>query len=167
MLWLRIVSAIIGIPLLLLIINVGGLWLALALFILIFIGTLEFIQMAKKQGFKLLIIPLSLGELYFILGTLFNSSYWFSIGLAISLFLMFSLLIIKFPEIKISDIAVNLFTLVYIGWSLTHILLISNLPKGNYLLLFLFSVIWATDTGAYFSGRFLGSFSNFCSSSII
>ena len=45
--------------------------------------------------------------------------------------------------------------LIYVGWTLNHLILLRNLDQGFWLVLFLFLIIWSSDTGAYFSGRFL------------
>ncbi|MDK2824131.1 MAG: phosphatidate cytidylyltransferase [Clostridia bacterium] len=156
MLWLRIISAIIGIPLWLGIIYKGGLWLAVATSVLIIIGTYEFKVMLAKKNIKVLLVPVIIGELLFIYGSLNNWSYWFSFGMGISLLIILVLTIIKYPNLKLEDIAINIFMLIYIGWSLTHIVLLRNIFMGNLILIYLFAIIWSTDTGAYFAGRFFG-----------
>ena len=44
-----------------------------------------------------------------------------------------------------------------IPWSLAHLINIRDLqPNGEYLTLFMIVTVWICDTGAYFTGRFLG-----------
>ncbi len=52
----------------------------------------------------------------------------------------------------------NTFTGVFlIPWSLAHLINIRDIANyGEYLTLFMIVTVWVSDTGAYFSGRFLG-----------
>ena len=52
----------------------------------------------------------------------------------------------------------NTFTGIFlIPWSLAHLINIRDLsPYGEYLTLFMIVTVWICDTGAYFTGRFLG-----------
>ena len=44
-----------------------------------------------------------------------------------------------------------------IPWSLAHLINLRDIPTyGEYLTLFMIITVWVSDTGAYFSGRFLG-----------
>ena len=54
--------------------------------------------------------------------------------------------------------ACNTFMGVFlIPWSLAHLINIRDIPTyGEYLTLFMMITVWVSDTGAYFSGRFLG-----------
>ena len=52
----------------------------------------------------------------------------------------------------------NTFTGVFlIPWSLAHLINIREIAHyGEYLTFFMFITVWVSDTGAYFTGRFLG-----------
>lgn len=52
----------------------------------------------------------------------------------------------------------NTFTGVFlIPWSLAHLINLRDIPQyGEYLTLFMIITVWVSDTGAYFSGRFFG-----------
>ncbi|KJS87485.1 MAG: hypothetical protein JM58_03865 [Peptococcaceae bacterium BICA1-8] len=156
MLWLRIISALIGIPLWVFIISIGESWLALAVLFLIIIGTFEFKAMLKIRGNKILLVPIILGELVLIWGAWSQSANWFNYGLGLSFFIILFYSVFKYPKINLEDISANIFILIYVGWSLTHIVLLRNTFNGALVLVYLFLVIWSTDTGAYFAGRFFG-----------
>lgn len=156
MLWLRILSALIGIPLLLLIIILGDFWLLLLVSVIVIIGTFEFINMLKIKGFKIILAPVLIGELILILGAWQNSPYWSELGIGLSFVLILLIMLQNYPNIRIEDVSVNLFILIYIGWSLSHLVLLRTLDNGIYLVIYLFVVIWSTDTGAYFAGRLWG-----------
>ena len=56
------------------------------------------------------------------------------------------------------DRVCNTFTGVFlIPWSLAHLINIRDIAQyGEYLTYFMFITVWVSDTGAYFTGRFLG-----------
>ncbi|HEY4486098.1 MAG TPA: phosphatidate cytidylyltransferase, partial [Nitrospiria bacterium] len=56
----------------------------------------------------------------------------------------------------LTDAAVGLLGVFYVGWFLGHLILLRNNPGGENLVLFLVIVTWAGDTGAYYSGKSLG-----------
>lgn len=156
MLWMRSLSALIGIPLLILIISKGDFWLAALVAAIVIIGTFEFSKILAIKGFKTYLIPVILGELVFILGAWLKSPYWLELGIGLSLLLILLITLINYPHVRIEDISANLFILIYVGWPLSHIILLRALDNGTLLVIFLFIIIWSTDTGAYFAGRFFG-----------
>ncbi|MGH7231459.1 MAG: phosphatidate cytidylyltransferase [Nitrospiraceae bacterium] len=54
------------------------------------------------------------------------------------------------------DSAVVVFGILYIGFSLGHLLLIRALPDAAFLIFFVVLITWAGDTGAYYAGVHLG-----------
>jgi len=56
----------------------------------------------------------------------------------------------------LTDAAVGLLGILYVGWLLGHLILLRNLEQGEYLIFFLFLVTWAGDTGAYYAGKGFG-----------
>lgn len=56
----------------------------------------------------------------------------------------------------ISNIGITLFGIFYIGFLLTYISQIRNLPNGKRWALFLILTVWAGDISAYLSGSLLG-----------
>lgn len=54
------------------------------------------------------------------------------------------------------DVSVLIFGMLYIGFTLGHLLLIRALPDGIFLLFFVILVTWAGDTGAYYAGVSMG-----------
>jgi phosphatidate cytidylyltransferase len=54
------------------------------------------------------------------------------------------------------DVSVLIFGMLYIGFTLGHLLLIRALPDGIFLIFFVLLVTWAGDTGAYYAGVSMG-----------
>ena len=153
---LRIGSAVVGIPLFILFLYLGNIYLLGFISVLIILGTLEFKALASKICTEIRIVPVVLGEIVFILGIFFNWSNWLSLGIGVTFFSSILIMIKSYPKIKTSSIALNLLNLIYVGWTLVHILFIRNLSGGFLFLILLFIIIWTTDTGAYFIGSYFG-----------
>ncbi|SMB94014.1 phosphatidate cytidylyltransferase [Desulfonispora thiosulfatigenes DSM 11270] len=153
---IRIGSALIGIPVFIMFLYLGNIYLAGFIFALIILGSFEFKRLIGNSCNTLDISSVLIGELIFILGILYNWQNWLSLGIGVTFLSSLLIMLKNYPKVKINVISLNLLNLLYVGWTLVHILLIRNLHQGFLLLLLLFIIIWATDTGAYFTGRFLG-----------
>ncbi len=163
MLKYRVLSAVIGIPLLALIFNFGGIpFLALNLAVVI-IGINEYFDLIKAKidvGEKKTAI---LGGIILISSIHFRQS-WLRVYLILTAFMIFIFLKRIFKskiEGAILNTAVTYFSFFYIAGLFSHLLLLSRLDFGsnlhNQLVLWLpLLATWATDTGAYFSGLNLG-----------
>lgn len=61
------------------------------------------------------------------------------------------------PERNPAALTANVFGVAYVGWLSAHVLLIHALPEvGRGLTLALFAAVIATDTAAYFVGKYMG-----------
>lgn len=62
------------------------------------------------------------------------------------------------PRASIADIATSWFAVIYLGFLPCHLILVRNFPEpyGFQFSVLLNTCIWATDTFAYFGGKFLG-----------
>lgn len=87
------------------------------------------------------------------------------IGIVISLVVIFLLLLgilkkeVVFFISKNSILAI-IFGIFYIGFFLSHLILIRALPQGSLLLLYLFSVVWFADGGGWLIGKHFGKHRN-------
>jgi phosphatidate cytidylyltransferase len=59
-------------------------------------------------------------------------------------------------EYRFKDTSIALFGVLYIGLTLSSLVVTRTLPEGEFLILFVALVTWAGDTGAYYSGRLWG-----------
>lgn len=152
--FVRVVSALIGIPLLIFVITKGNLILIFSVLIVSLIGLKEFYDSFNKIE----IYPLK------------KISYIFTVTLFLVLLCnKQDLLQLNFYLITILLLITNLFskknyliasgiTLLgyfYVPFSLLHIVLLSY--NFNVLVWLVFIIAWSTDTFAYFSGYFFGS----------
>jgi len=66
-------------------------------------------------------------------------------------------LLVKMPlQQSLKEGAITMTGLLYIGLTLSYLVMIRLLPQGEWFLLFLLLVTWAADTGAYYVGRRFG-----------
>lgn len=156
MLLKRIISAIIGIPLVIYIITSGGYLFLTVVGLVIFLGMREYYQMMNHAGFY---PECKLG--YVISLLLFLSFIMIEgkfVHFTLTFVIIISLLIpiFQYRNHTFIDGIVTLFGTLYIGWLLGHIVLMNDLSQGAcYILLSLF-VTWLIDSGAYFTGSYLG-----------
>ncbi|QNB45735.1 phosphatidate cytidylyltransferase [Thermanaerosceptrum fracticalcis] len=155
MLWQRIVTAVMGIPALLYIVYLGDIYLTLVITFLTLLGIYEYGNIVRKAGWQLLTIPLWLGGCLFPLATLFKKDI---ASFLIFIFFMFCFMyyLYSFPKSSPSDLAITLLGVLYVSWTFTHLILLRQLNYGFWLVLFVFIIIWSTDTGAYFTGVYFG-----------
>jgi phosphatidate cytidylyltransferase len=95
------------------------------------------------------------------LANLFASVYWQGASLEM-LFcgavvaLIAPLITRKHLQHHLIDSAVTLFGVIYIGVALCYLILVRSFSQGEFLVLFILLVTWATDTGAYYVGKMFG-----------
>jgi phosphatidate cytidylyltransferase len=157
----RVISALVGIPLLILLIYEGG-YFFLVPVILFTLGALyELRSMLLRMNLR----PPSL--IYFANGVFYPALIFFLpeaglslIGLAgLALFLMLHLITmsVNFPRHTLAETAASWLGSSYIGVLTAYFLLLRHQSAtGFYLFLYVLILTWAYDTGAYFTGITLG-----------
>ncbi|MEL7566359.1 MAG: phosphatidate cytidylyltransferase [Dehalobacterium sp.] len=153
-LWQRIISALVGIPLVILLSYMGGNWFFIAVGIIILLGLYEYGNMVTNRGYGMPKISGYLSGLLIISAAVFPDFAAF--GVFFLIILLHALFIIMgraaFDEMAFSFAGILLF-----AWTLSHLILIrETFPQGFYYILLCFIITWSTDTGAYFCGRFFG-----------
>lgn len=156
MLLYRILSALVGIPVILLSVWYGGLLWSIVVLIIAVMGIFEMYHLWGKLNVhiwlpgSLLGVLLFVGSAYFVKGDLFGGA------ILLILLVLVCYLVAVYPAFTFTDLAATLLTPIYAGWLLTHMVLLRQLPGGfNYVLLVLVAT-WSTDTFAYFVGINLG-----------
>lgn len=153
---LRLAVAAVGIPALIYISYTGGYFLFAFCVLLTGLGGYELTTMFKKKGYKtswvfcialpVLCVVAAYFEypvLYILVLSLFVSS-WF---------------VIKSQSMErfFGDLFSLLLPVFYLGLLSAFIIYLGALPdNGGKLLVYVFLIVWATDTAAYFGGRALG-----------
>jgi phosphatidate cytidylyltransferase len=171
----RVLTALILLPLLILVLLKGG----LALFVLVILvvnglGQWEFLGMFQVQGDKpRRVKALLLGSLLLLSFCTANpSSAVCPPGMSLvlcnpttvlfvlfwCLFVLFLFYLLSYGHIENAshDLAVNILGLLYLPFLLGHLIWLRFLPQGEWWVLWFLLVIFAGDTGAYYTGRTLG-----------
>lgn len=157
----RIVSALLGIPLLILIVYEGK---------LIFLAGVVFFTLAGVYELNKLLLRMNLRVPKAIMygnGVLFpiviyylpRSPQAIVLYAGITCYLMLHLvaMIVSYPRYSVAEIAVSYLGSSYIGILTSYMILVRHLSQaGFYFLLYILVLTWAYDTGAYFTGVFWG-----------
>jgi phosphatidate cytidylyltransferase len=159
---LRLIVAAVGIPSLILICYLNGIFLLVFSILLAGLAGFELASMFRKKGYHVN-VPFSI-----ILPVILILAAYFRLPviniLAISFFLISSIIILRYSskaDIQINellnDFFANLLPVFYIGLLGIFIIYLGAVPdQGGRLLIYVFLIVWAADTAAYFGGKALG-----------
>jgi len=159
--WARTLGWIVVLPIFILSAYFGGIYFLVVVMLMTVIGVLEFYFLAEHTNIKV----------FKVTGTIFSASLplvaFFGDGkvyeIAIILFSLFILAIPIYKRQVLNDLsadihssATTLLGIIYIGWTLSYLILIRNLENGfNYFLYFYFLIL-ANDISSYYAGKFFG-----------
>jgi phosphatidate cytidylyltransferase len=154
MLKTRIISAVIGIPVLLFILYQGGLaWTALFILLAV-IALYEYLDMMKKHGQN----PQFISAYSLLLLMLFRAQatqYFLPVLMAIILLIVLECVLL-YPKFSLEDIALNFLGAFYIGFLFSFALQIQTIEQPFFTILLLLLITWGSDIGGYLFGRFWG-----------
>ncbi len=154
MLKTRIITALVGVPLLLGALYLGGnYWRGLVL-LLASITLLEYTAMMHLQGFKPIVIP-TVGIALVLLFRVQLDQYVAGLFF-VGWLLMILYMVIDYPRFNFIDLALSFFGAFYCGYLFSYALAIPEL-QGAYLnLLLCLLLTWASDIGGYLFGTLWG-----------
>jgi len=148
----RILTGILGVPLLIFLVYSGGLVLKISALLVVLLALREFYCSFHQKN----IFPLSYIGYFFTILIFINTSSGY-INMSFVLITITLLLIFLFTKkVTYTDISITLLGFLYISYLLLYIILTSNLDTGLFVW-FIFIIAWSADTSAYFAGNFLGS----------
>jgi phosphatidate cytidylyltransferase len=154
-LWQRFLSALVGIPLIVLAVWHGGIPLLLLTGLLIVLGIMEITELLTKLGLKPLFWLAAAGGLILIGGTYLYGNGYSGPTITIIVFLHLIATVTFYPRYSLLDGAGTLMGTLYVGL-LSYVYLLRTLPDGWIWLIFMLAGTWACDTAAYFVGKSLG-----------
>ncbi|HBQ29232.1 MAG TPA: phosphatidate cytidylyltransferase [Desulfotomaculum sp.] len=149
----RILSALIGIPLIILVVWLGGFYLLFFTGLVIIIATWEMFKMFTSLNLSPFFWLALIGNLLLLSSAYFKLNPSGIITLLGIVFFVF--LIIFYSKYSLIDSALALTAMLYLSLFI-YFYLLDSLPKGDFWLIFLLLNVWATDTTAYFSGKIFG-----------
>lgn len=153
----RILTAVILIPLVLLLLFKGPFWLiTLVTALVAMLALWEYLGLADSSGAR---TPRTLvvAAVAILFGAAFRRPDLLTPVLSALALLLFIIISFRSPlERVLFDTAASVFGLLYIGLSLITIPLLSAQENGSSLLLLLFLVVWSGDVAALYVGKNLG-----------
>jgi len=161
----RIIVALIGVPLVIFIMYLGGVVFNMTMLIISSIALLEYYKLAEKKGLSNFLFIVVLCSIlpavnYFILSLIFWGEKIDIMYVFLEYFVLFFLMPIYFLFSKgenfISALGVVFTGLCYILLPFFCLILIRELDNGFYWTILTFSTIWVCDSAAYFVGRKFG-----------
>ncbi len=165
---LRVVIAIVGIPLILGAARAGGYWLLALVLALSGIGLWEFYRLAGAKGIKTLQWWGQATAACLLVAFSTGDPRWWGASVALALLLLVRTLFARSIDGSIAAAAVTVAGLFYIPVLLGHLMLLRDIsdplklfpllsdPMGAKLLVLTFALVWISDTGAYLVGMTLG-----------
>jgi phosphatidate cytidylyltransferase len=158
----RIITALWGIPLLVVLILAGPPTFPFPLVVLlvafaVFVGSLEFYRLARLADGQPLTAFGVVCALAFVASAHFDNGYFTAALLASSVLLPLLWLLIAPPREKVLlRWYWTLLGILYVGWMLSHYVALRNMEEGIQWVFLAVLCTFACDTGAYFGGRAWG-----------
>jgi len=154
---LRLITAILGIPLLALIVWAGDPWFTLSTAMVAVFGLAEFYTLVARRWPK---PNLLLGLFWtgiFVIHPFLGNVYTLPLVGSASLVISLPLLFLKLPSrIPVQSWVWTMIGTLAIGWTLSHLIFLRHELYGREWIIFTISTIFATDAGAYFVGKAIG-----------
>lgn len=154
MLKTRIISAVIGIPVILGLLYAGGIYWKALFIILAFAALAEYLQMMRRAHQNPLVIPAILIMLILLFADVLAARLP---GAALfGLLVLAALFVLRYPFYTWSDMALSLFGAAYIGFLMSFALRLAAFPDAFAIAVLCLSITWGSDIGGYVFGRLWG-----------
>jgi len=155
MFWTRFKSALVFVPLLLLISWLGGIVYFLAILVILGIGTWEYWRLLKTLGYDVS-FPLMLAgvELLLILRQVsgFAATEWTLLAILLGSAILSLVRYSKIEAQAVLTFGLHVSGILYLGWLGGYFLSLGSLPKGNWWVMVTLALVWMADLGGYVFG---------------
>lgn len=150
----RIMTSVIGIPLVIAIIVIGNPLLRYAIMVVSLIALYEFYGAVSKQNQPIVYVGYAAIVVQFLTFDWIMTHY----VIFITLLTMLSLIamVVRYPKYSIIDIALTLFPVLYVGLMFSFMILIRDVREGSFWIWLIAISAWGSDTFAYFTGKTIG-----------
>jgi len=153
----RTISALIGAPLFLGLIYLGGQYTAFSVAVLTLLALREFLQIGEHMGIRAWSKLTTFVAIVWLISLLLSGAEWMMMVLVFWLLIGLGRLALTYPRTSLSEVSFNLLAVLYSVVLLSHLYLLRQLPQGLEWSFLTILLVWATDTGAYLIGRQFGS----------
>jgi phosphatidate cytidylyltransferase len=154
MLKARIISAVIGIPILLAMLYAGGIYWWIVFVVMGVLALFEYYRMMAGRGHNPQYLPGYLVLSVLMLSVIYSDCL---LNAFLAVIIIFALsMIFQYPRLDISDSALSFYGAFYLGLLLSFSFRIYYLDERFWIMLLSLLLTWSSDTGGYFAGRFWG-----------
>ncbi len=153
----RIISALVALPLLIFIVVSGGNWLHVGILLLGIIGMREFYRAFSKERKGAYDISELFGVFYMVfIDEIIYTSNFFSVFVSAFVIALLIYSVLRYQHTNNKEVMTAFFGFFYACFLLSHVYLIREYTHGKLLVWLVFITAFGCDTGAYFTGYFLG-----------
>lgn len=153
---IRVISAVIGAPLVLGLTYLGGKYTAFLVGVLALLALREFLQIGEHMGVKAWYVLTTGAALTWLVLVFRGGQEWMALFLVLWLLVSLGRVALQYPKIQWQEAGYNFLAVVYSVVFLSYLYLLRTLPNGLTWTLLVFFLVWSTDTGAYLVGRTFG-----------
>ena len=152
MLYLRVISAMVGIPIVIGSVYYGGPWYALFLLLVVNLGAYEYNHLLRNKGYSGYTLLSFCGVSLFIVSFYYERFDLIYPLIMVLFFFLFIVALFNMNKMSLADSALSLWGIIYIGGMGGYLLLLRMLPEGAIYTYILLAGVWIHDTFAYFIG---------------
>lgn len=150
----RIMTSVIGIPLVIAIIVIGNPLLKYVIMAVSLIAMYEFYHVVKTKHKPIIAIGYGAVIVHYLVFDTVMQYYYIYITLITVLAL--AVLVVKYPKYSIVDISLTIFPIIYVSLLFSFIILLRNVRDGEFWVWLIAISAWGCDTFAYFTGKTIG-----------
>ena len=152
----RVISALIGIPVILALIRLGGISLQLFLLVIFIIGFFEYSRLTESMGIKVRFWEGLIGGIFILLWSWEYATSVLETLIVLWVYLMLYFIIMQNIKDSLSIISTTIFGLIYLAVPLSMFLIMRKFDPSGYWCTMVMVGTWAFDSTAYFVGRKFG-----------
>lgn len=148
----RVITAVIGIPVLLGLLYAGGLYWKAFFTLMALLAFYEYTRMMRNIDLRPQVIP---GALLVLL-LLFKPTPYLCLGIVTVFVALVIFTVLKYPLVNVMNVSISLFGATYIGLLFGYAIDVLTLAQPFLIILLTLLLTWASDTGAYCAGKLWG-----------
>lgn len=154
----RIISSIIGLPVLIWLVATGDNILKAGILVASLIGMREFYHaFSQNEDKPIHFIGYAFACFYvFFIEQIINVSNYFNIFTSVFIVVMLIYTVVFHSKTNIIEAVITYFGYFYVCFLISHIFLVRDYTYGVYFVWLIFICAWGCDTGAYFTGVAIG-----------
>ena len=152
----RIITTIIGLPLVIFIVNFGGWPLLLMCLVLSLVGLRELYKAYSKEDKPVHFVGYIFTIAYFIVLFVFGIGYWSLIALTLFIIVVQACLVVFFNKLTMEEVIATVYGFLYVPFLLSFIVLVREATFGHIYVWLIFTSAFGCDTFAYMAGTTMG-----------